>query len=157
MSQPPEPPQGSGPGYGQQSGFQYGQQSGFQYGQGPGQAPGFGYGSPYTPPPPAPTNGKAVASLITGLASLVLFWACGLGLAGIVAVVLGMKARKDIKASGGLQEGDGLAIGGIATGALAAVLAALTLAVLILALVAGADFHFSNDGGSTGDSSGTAF
>lgn len=136
MSQPPEPPQQPGAASPQQP-----QQP--QGGYPP--PPGFGYGSPYAPPPSAPTNGKAVASLITGLASLVLFWACGLGLAGIVAVVLGLKARKEVRASGGYQEGDGLAIGGIATGALAAVLAALTLAVLIWAIAAGADFQFDYD------------
>lgn len=143
MSQPPESPQQPGPGSAPHPPSGY------------GQPPGFGYGSPYAPPPSAPTNGKAVASLITGLVSLVLFWACGLGLAGIVAVVVGLKARREIRASGGYQEGDGLAVGGIATGALAAVLAALTLVVLIWAIAAGADFQFNYDSNSATE--GTAF
>jgi hypothetical protein len=110
MSQPPEPP-----------------------------PPGFGpgYGPPYLPGV-TPTNGKATASLVTGIASLVLSWCCGLGLVGIVAVVLGVKARAEIRDSGGRQQGDGLALGGIITGAIAAVLGLLILVLIVVALVAGA-------------------
>jgi hypothetical protein len=110
MSQPPEPP-----------------------------PPGFGpgYGPPYLPGV-TPTNGKATASLVTGIASLVLSWCCGLGLVGIVAVVLGVKARAEIRDSGGTQQGDGLALGGIITGAIAAVLGLLILVLIVVALVAGA-------------------
>jgi hypothetical protein len=109
MSYPPEPP----PGYGY----------------------GYGYGQPYGPPVAA-TNGKATASLVTGIASLVLSWCCGLGLAGVVAIALGVKARKEIAASGGTQQGDGLALGGIVTGAIAAALGLLFLVLIVLAFVA---------------------
>lgn len=121
------PPPGYGqygqPGqYGQQE--QYGQYGGGQYGQyGSGQA--------------AKTNGKATGSLITGIASLVLSWCCGLGLAGIVAIVLGVKARNEIRASGGTQNGDGMAVAGIITGAIAAVIGLLALVFLVLVIATG--------------------
>lgn len=124
MSYPPEPPPGPGYGY------------------------GYGYGQPYGPPL-AVTNGKATASLVTGIASLVLSWCCGLGLVGIVAIVLGAKARKEIEASGGTQQGDGVALGGIVTGAIAAVLGLLFLVLIALALITGASFE-------TGTTTGTA-
>ena len=127
MSYPPEPPPpapGNGGGYGP------------------------GYGS-YGPVQVTPTNGKATASLVTGIASLVLSWCCGLGVVGVVAIVLGVKARSEIRASGGREQGDGLALGGIVTGALAVVLGLLVLVLIIVAVVAGG-FDFS-----TGSTSGT--
>jgi hypothetical protein len=114
MSYPPEQPPGPGYGYGY----------------------GYGHGQPYGPPF-AVTNGKATASLVTGIASLVLSWCCGLGLVGIVAVVLGAKARKEVAASGGTQQGDGLALGGIVTGVIAAVLGLLFLVLISLAFITG--------------------
>jgi hypothetical protein len=105
----------------------------------PGAGYGYGYGQPYGPPVAA-TNGKATASLVTGIASLVLSWCCGLGLVGLVAIVLGAKARKEIQASGGTQQGDGLALGGIVTGAIAAVLGLLFLVLIAFAVVTGASF-----------------
>jgi hypothetical protein len=120
--------------------------------------PGYGYGPSYGPPngPPygpqvMPTNGKATASLITGVASLVLSWCCGLGVVGIVAIVLGVKARNEIKASGGTQQGEGLALGGIITGAIAVLLGVLVLALIVLAVVTGVDV----EGGT--ETYGTAF
>jgi hypothetical protein len=124
MSYPPEPPPGPGYGY------------------------GYGYGQPYGPPM-AVTNGKATASLVTGIASLVLSWCCGLGLVGIVAIVVGVKARKEIENSGGTQQGDGLALGGIVTGAIAAVLGLLFLVLIGLAFITGSSFE-------TGTTTGTA-
>jgi hypothetical protein len=125
MSYPPEPPPGPGHGY------------------------GYGYGQPYGPPV-AVTNGKATASLITGIASLVLSWCCGLGLVGIVAVVLGAKARKEIVASRGTQQGDGLALGGIVTGAIAAVLGLLFLILIVFAVITGASFETTTTTTTTG-------
>lgn len=134
--QPPSEQGGYGqayppPGYGQHGqGGQYGQQE--QYGQyGAGQ-----YGQ-YSPGQAAKTNGKATGSLITGIASLVFSWCCGLGLAGIVAIVLGMKARNEIRASGGTQDGDGMAVAGIITGAIAAVIGLLALVFLVLVIATG--------------------
>lgn len=124
MTQPPEPP--------------------------PGPAYGPAYGPQYGVPAVRPTNGKATASLITGVGTLVLSWCCGFGLLGIVAIVLGVKARNEISASGGTQQGDGLALGGIITGAIAVVLGLLILVLIVVAVVAGARFD-------TGGNYGTEF
>src|SRR3954464_12337598 len=96
------------PGYGQQG---YGQPG---YGQpGYGQ-PGYGY-DPYAGYRPR-TNGKALAALWTGVGALVLSLCC-LGVFGVVPIVLGVKARREVRASGGQQTGDGMALAGIVTGA----------------------------------------
>ena len=58
-----------------------------------------------------PTNGTAVGSLIAALVGLVLGFACLLPflVGGIVAVILARGAKRDIRASGGTQGGEGLA------------------------------------------------
>lgn len=66
--------------------------------------------SPNTPA--APTNTMAIISLATGVASWVLLPLVG----AIVAIVTGHIARGEIKRSGGLQDGDGLAIAGLVLG-----------------------------------------
>ena len=101
---------------------------------GPGYPPA--YAGQFGPPGIARTSGKATAALITGVSSVVLSWCCGLGLAGLVAIVLGVKARREIRLSGGRLHGDGLALAGIVTGLVAVVLGVLVLA-LAAALVAG--------------------
>ena len=58
-------------------------------------------------PQPPRTNAKAIASLVLGIV-----WACGVG--SVLALVLGHKARKEIKGSEGTQKGHGLARAGIA-------------------------------------------
>lgn len=58
----------------------------------------------------APSNsGKAIASLVLGI-----LWLGGLG--SILAVVFGVIARKEIKASGGALKGDGMALAGLILG-----------------------------------------
>jgi hypothetical protein len=99
-----------------------------------------GYGPVPGGPPPGyapilPTNSKATASLITGITTLVLSWCCGLGVLGIVAVVLGIRGRAEVRASQGTQTGDGLALAGIITGAVAVVIG-LAVIVLIVIVVA---------------------
>jgi len=66
----------------------------------------------YPPAYGAPrTNGLAVASLVLGIAG----WAiCGIG--SVIAIVLGAIARSQIRASGGLETGDGMAKAGIILG-----------------------------------------
>jgi len=110
----------------------------------PSYGPG-GHGTPQWPGPYQRTNGKAVASLITGVASLVLSLCC-VGLAGLVAVVLGFRARREIAASNGQQVGSGMALGGIVTGALAA-LVSLTLMVFLVAALAtgGAEYYVDTE------------
>jgi hypothetical protein len=78
--------------------------------------------------------------MVVGVGSLVLSWCCGLGVVGVVAIVLGIKARSEIKYSRGTQEGDGMALGGIITGAIAVVLGILVLILIALAFVASSSF-----------------
>jgi hypothetical protein len=117
-----EPPTYGGyPGYG-------------MYGGAPGRRPGGypgQYGQPpteYGPPPPwmtqypPPTtgNGKAVASLVLGIASILLCWLWVLDLIPVViAIVLGAVAIGDSRRTG---RGRGLAIGGIACALVAALI-----------------------------------
>lgn len=94
----------------------------------------------YTPPPPPPpgpggygypvpqTNQKALWSMIVGIVSLVF---CGIVL-GIVAIVLGSTARKEIAASGGMQTGEGMAKAGVILGWVG-----IALTVVVLIAIAG--------------------
>lgn len=103
------------------------------YGQPYPPQPDYGYGQPpYAPP----TNGKAQASLWTGIGLLVL-GCCGLGLFGFVPVILGVKARNEIRASNGQQEGDGMALAGIVTGAIAILLSVLMIVLVVVLVAAG--------------------
>ena len=142
---PQQPPYGQ-PGYGQQP---YGQPA---YGQQPyapyGQQPGYGQGGLYGYGTPPRTNGKATAALWTGIASIVLTLCCGLGILGVVPIVLGVKARAEIRATDGQQEGDGMALAGIITGAVAIVLSILFIAAIVISIVSGtANFDGSTQTG----------
>lgn len=94
-------------------------------------------GPPYVPPYLTRTNGKATASLVTGIVSVVLSWCPGLGVVGVVAIVLGVKARNEIQASGGTQQGDGLALGGIVTGSIAVAFGLLIVVLIVIAFATG--------------------
>ena len=74
---------------------------------------GYGYGAPRT-------SQKAVWSLITGLIGLIC---CAP--AGIVAIILGNSAKKEIAASGGAETGAGMAQAGFILGIIALVLMVL--------------------------------
>jgi hypothetical protein len=83
----------------------------------PGYPP---YQPPQAPPqplyaPPITNDGKAIASLVLGILSLVC---CFGALAGIPAIILGALSKRDIARSGGAIGGEGLAITGIVTGVL---------------------------------------
>jgi len=139
---PSQQPEQGQPGYGQ--GLPgYGSPG---YGQSAGYPPaGYGQQPDYGGPTPS-TNGKALASLITGIGALVLaLCTCGLGgLVGLVAAFLGFKGRGDIKASGGRQSGDGLALGGIITGLVAVLIALAAIALFAIAIATG-NTEFSTD------------
>jgi hypothetical protein len=132
------------PGYGQPPYHQPGS------GQPPYQQPGYGppsYGPPGYPGGPygfatPPINGKATAALWSGIGLLVLSWCCGLGIFGVVPIVLGAKARSEIRTSGGQQGGAGIALAGIITGAVALVVGLLAIGLIIFALSSG-DTNFS--------------
>lgn len=97
--------------------------------------PEYGYGYPgYGYPPGVSTNGKATTALVIGITTLVLSWCCGFGLVGIVAIVLGARARGEIRRAGGRQEGDGLALAGIITGAVATAIGVAALVAIGIAL-----------------------
>jgi hypothetical protein len=72
------------------------------------------------------TNGLAIASLVC---SLVGITACGVP--AIVGVILGHVARKQIRASGGRQTGEGLALAGLIVGYL---LISLVMLVILVAV-----------------------
>jgi hypothetical protein len=122
-SQPGYPPQ-----YGQYPPYGHGPQPGYpSY----GPQPGYGYGYP------SRVNGKATAALWTGIGSLVLAFCCGLGVIGVLPIVLGTKARSEIRMSGGQQDGDGKALAGIITGAIALVLSLVVIGLIVLAFSTG--------------------
>jgi hypothetical protein len=154
MSQPPDPhdpwatPTGDEPPFRPEQGPpappSYGQPA--PYGQPPAPGQGYGYGYPPAYGQPPRTNGKAVAALWTGIGTLLLTLCCGLGVLGVVPIVLGVKARSEIAAAGGHQEGSGMALAGIITGAAALLISLLVIAALVAAIgSSGFDFE-----GSTG-------
>jgi uncharacterized membrane protein len=100
------------------------------------QPPAAPQSQPPAPAPAAypsttpPTNTMAVISLATGIASWFVLPLVG----GVVAVVTGHIAKKEIRQTG--QQGDGLATVGLVLGYLH--LAVVALVILILFLVFGA-------------------
>jgi len=78
------------------------------------------------------TNGKAIASLVLGICSIVL---CLGFLAGIPAVILGRMAKREIAEGNGT--GEGLATGGLITGIIGIVLGVLWLLYIILVVAIG--------------------
>jgi Domain of unknown function (DUF4190) len=94
---------------------------------------------PYAPPPPAhppgpvypaqpavvgSTNGFAIASLVLGI--VWIYW-----VGSVLALIFGYIAVSQINASGGLQQGRGLAIAGI-------VLGWIGVGILVVVLLVGA-------------------
>ena len=80
----------------------------------PYQTPAAGGVGPY---PTAPNNGNAIASLICGITSILMFFTCFLGIvAGIPAVICGHLALKQINESAVPMAGRGMAIAGLITG-----------------------------------------
>lgn len=120
----------------------------------PGNYPGYG------PPPagsfPAPGqpggipqgNQKALWSMILGIFGLV----CCFGLfAGIPAIILGHQAKKEVRASGGLQTGEGQATAGMVLGWISLALAILLIVAIVVIGLAGGfesssfDSNYYND------------
>jgi Domain of unknown function (DUF4190) len=86
-------------------------------------------------PPQLPrTNGYAIASMVLGILGSTT---CLIG--AILALVFGYKARREIDASGGQQQGRGMAIAGIVLGWVWIGLAAAYVIVVII--VAVSDSH----------------
>lgn len=81
------------------------------------------------------TNGLAVASMVVGIVSLLIFIAAPVSLVGsVVALALGSRGSKQIARSDDLQTGKEMARAGVVLGLIALVISAT---VLILAAVAG--------------------
>jgi hypothetical protein len=141
MSYPP-PPQGPNDPYGQPDPNASGQPGPPQgYPPRPPAQPPYGGGYPPQGPPgygaPSPqSSGKATTSLVLGIASLVV---CGL-FTGIPAIVLGVKARREIRESNGQVGGDGLALGGIITGAIGTLIWLAVYAFFIAVVWLGAEW-----------------
>ena len=94
--------------------------------------------APWTPPVPgvaAPTrtSGKAVAALVLGVLGI-LTLPLGFPLA-IAALVLGILARREVRAGGAAVEGNGMAVAGIVLGAIALALGAVVFAAVLFVLV----------------------
>lgn len=130
---PPAPP---GQGHAPQGPPAYGQPA---YGQPPQGPPAYGqpaYGQPahgYGYPPQPRTNGKAMAAMIVGIASIL---ACYVGVfVGPVAIILAVLGKKDIKRSNGAETGEGMATAGLVTGIIGTVVW-LALDVLMIIAVA---------------------
>ena len=98
-----------------------------QYPQGP--IPQY----PQYPPQPN-TSGKAVASMVTGIISLVVPFV-GI-VTGPLAVVLAARARSEMGRT--RQKGDGLAITGLVTGILGCIGYGIFLLVIIIGAIASA-------------------
>jgi hypothetical protein len=112
--------------------------------------PPLPYGQPVPPVPAPPTSSKATTSLILGVVSLFL---CGF-FTGIPAIIAGVLARREIRASGGAVGGDGLALGGIVTGILGTLWTLVAAGILVALLVFGAsvakDYDEACDNARTG-------
>lgn len=96
-----------------------------------GEQPGGGWQQPTYPQPAASpaTNGAAVAALIVGIASVLLFWIPLLGpLLGLVAIVLAVVGIRGARTRAG--GGKGMAIGGLIAGILGLIVGVLFLAGL---------------------------
>ncbi len=134
MSHPPQGPQDwqgqPGPAYGHQ--VPQGQPP-YGYGQ-----PAYGGHNPYGQPK---TSGKATASLVLGVLSMI----CAGFLTGIPAIIVGLGARKDIRNSQGRTGGDGLALGGIITGIIGTIIGLAVVALVIAAIAFGRSVDSSFD------------
>jgi len=115
------------PGYGPLSGAPgYGPPPavpGYGYGYGSGYPP---YSYPYAEIPK--TNGLAVASLVCSF----FFWIYGIG--ALLAIVFGFIARSQIKHSGGMQRGRGMALAGIIIGFAGLVITAVVVTIVVVAV-----------------------
>lgn len=115
--QPPVPP-----GYGQPSGAP-------GHGQ-PSVPPGYGQG-------PAPTSGKATAVMVLGILSLVLIFACGLGIIpAFVALILAITARQEVRRSEGRLQGLGQIKAGVICAWITVAVVSLTFVIYVVAGIA---------------------
>ncbi|MFD0590093.1 DUF4190 domain-containing protein [Paenibacillus sp. GCM10027627] len=96
---------------------------------------------------PPKTNGKAIATLVLGILSLVLFYVGFVP--GVVGIILGAISLKEIKKSG--DQGRGLAIAGL----VCSIIGTLLWGIILLAIVA--VFIFAAAEGSSSYSNYSSF
>ncbi|PIE86756.1 MAG: hypothetical protein CSA03_03715 [Bacteroidetes bacterium] len=78
-------------------------------------------------------NGLATASMILGIISLALFWTVWLGLiVGVVAIILAIVAKNQIKADPSMAGSAGQAKGGLIMGIVGVVLAIVMIIIGVL-------------------------
>jgi len=76
---------------------------------------------PFPPPSPARTNGLAIASLVLSLTVFLI--------GPILAIVFGVRARRQIRQSAGLESGDGLALAGMIIGIVGLVVSVVAVGI----------------------------
>jgi hypothetical protein len=92
---------------------------------------GYGYpgsGMPYGFSPVPKTNGLAIAAMVCSF----FFWLYGIG--AVLGIVFGFIARSQIKRSGGMQQGKGMALAGIIIG-FAGIAIGIILVIVLVAVV----------------------
>lgn len=90
------------------------------------------------------TNGNAIASLVLSLSGLVCLYLIG----PILGVIFGNKARREIAASGGIEQGDGMAQAGVIIGWILIGLTILGIVAFVVLVMLGsaADSRFEEIG-----------
>ena len=84
--------------------------------------------------PPAPTDGLAIASMICGIFSLLLFCIYGLGIfPGIAAIICGHMAKRKMN-DGGPTGGSGMTTAGLIMGYIGTVLNLIAILLVIAAI-----------------------
>lgn len=92
------------------------------------------YGYAYSQPSMLPTSGKAIASMVIGICSIVIYI---LGfILGPLAIGLWASARNDFKQMPPRYKGQGLATAGLVTGIIGSLIGLLMVVVIIVAIVA---------------------
>jgi len=98
-----------------------------------GGAPPAAYGYAYSQPSMLPTSGKAIASMVIGICSIVIYF---LGIIlGPLAIGLWASARNDFKQIPPSHKGQGLATAGLVTGIIGTLIGLLMVVVIIMAIV----------------------
>ena len=87
--------------------------------------------SPYSFPPPRParTNGLAIASLVLSLTVFLI--------GPILAIIFGVRARRQIRESGGFESGDGLALAGMIIGIVELVISLAVVGIFVALIGSG--------------------
>lgn len=92
-----------------------------------------------------PSNGFAVAALVLGIISILMFWTFGIGVVvGVLAVVFGILGRNRAKEMAGDGKA-GLATAGLITGALGVLAGIAFIVLIVVAAEELDDFDFNTD------------